>query len=61
VYVAVMTKSKESNMANKKAVFIAFAIEDESIRNMIKGQLLRCAPKLPQSAALNDLDPARSS
>lgn len=27
-------------MADKKVVFIAFAIEDESIRNMIKGQSL---------------------
>lgn len=27
-------------MANKKTIFIAFAIEDESIRNMIKGQSL---------------------
>ncbi len=27
-------------MANKKVVFIAFAIEDENIRNMIKGQSL---------------------
>ena len=27
-------------MANKKTVFIAFAIEDEKIRNMIKGQSL---------------------
>jgi hypothetical protein len=35
-----MPKSKESNMANKKTIFIAFAIEDEKIRNMIKGQSL---------------------
>ena len=27
-------------MADKKVVFVAFAIEDESIRNMIKGQSL---------------------
>ena len=27
-------------MASKKTIFIAFAIEDESIRNMIKGQSL---------------------
>ena len=27
-------------MAEKKVIFIAFAIEDESIRNMIKGQSL---------------------
>ena len=27
-------------MANKKTIFIAFAIEDEKIRNMIKGQSL---------------------
>lgn len=27
-------------MADKKVVFVAFAIEDESIRNMIKGQAL---------------------
>lgn len=27
-------------MADKKVVFIAFAIEDEKIRNMIKGQAL---------------------
>jgi hypothetical protein len=27
-------------MADKKIVFVAFAIEDESIRNMIKGQSL---------------------
>jgi len=27
-------------VANKKTIFIAFAIEDESIRNMIKGQSL---------------------
>ncbi len=27
-------------MADKKVVFIAFAIEDESIRNLIKGQSL---------------------
>ena len=30
-------------MAIKKIVFIAFAIEDESIRNMIKGQSLNTA------------------
>jgi hypothetical protein len=35
-----MPKSKEINMASKKTIFIAFAIEDESIRNMIKGQSL---------------------
>lgn len=27
-------------MASKKTIFVAFAIEDESIRNMIKGQSL---------------------
>ncbi len=27
-------------MADKKVIFVAFAIEDESIRNMIKGQSL---------------------
>lgn len=27
-------------MAEKKVIFVAFAIEDESIRNMIKGQSL---------------------
>lgn len=27
-------------MADKKVVFVAFAIEDESVRNMIKGQSL---------------------
>jgi hypothetical protein len=27
-------------MADKKVVFVAFAIEDESIRNMVKGQSL---------------------
>lgn len=32
--------SKENNMANTKTVFVAFAIEDERIRNMIKGQSL---------------------
>ena len=32
--------SRELIMADKKVVFVAFAIEDESIRNMIKGQSL---------------------
>jgi hypothetical protein len=27
-------------MADKKVIFVAFAVEDESIRNMIKGQSL---------------------
>jgi len=27
-------------MADKKVIFVAFAIEDENIRNMIKGQSL---------------------
>jgi hypothetical protein len=31
---------RRPRMANKKTIFIAFAIEDEKIRNMIKGQSL---------------------
>lgn len=37
----VVPKSKEVSLANKKTVFIAFAIEDERIRNMITGQSLK--------------------
>src|SRR5690606_12247711 len=33
-------KGRELRMADKKTVFVAFAIEDERIRDMIKGQSL---------------------
>ena len=36
---------KKACMSNKKIVFVAFAIEDASIRDMIKGQSLNtCSP-----------------
>jgi hypothetical protein len=35
-----MPKLMETSMASKKTIFIAFAMKDEKIRNMIKGQSL---------------------